>query len=209
MHSIEKIVAVLERAPLIAYSAPTFRVIADRWRETPMSAIGAFERGGRYNAPRTFPLLYTADSQLTALLETEALFTTADGRLRGTARDPDLILTLECSLQRVLDLTVPELYSDLGTSYEELVSAVPSRFILNARNKPTPTQQLGSACFRSERISAIKAPSAQNAKGFCLNILIESLVEGERVAILDQSGRLKAEVNGSILNLARARGQLR
>jgi RES domain-containing protein len=143
-------------------------------------------------------VLYTADSQMTALLETEALFTTADGQLRGAPRDPDLILTLECSLLRVLDLTVPDLYPELGTSYDELVSAVPSRFILNARKKLTPTQQLGSACFRSGRISALKVPSAQNPKGHCLDVLIESLVVGERVAILDKSGRLKAEVNGWI-----------
>ncbi len=135
---------------------------------------------------------------MTALLETEALFRTADGKLRGAPRDPDLILTLECSLLRVLDLTVPDLYPELGTSHDELVSAVPSRFILNARKKLTPTQQLGSACFRSGRISALKVPSAQNAKGYCLDVLIESLVVGERVAILDKSGRLQAEVNGWI-----------
>ena len=183
---------------MTAHSEPIFRVIADRWRDTPLSAIGPFERGGRYNAPHTFPVLYTADSQMTALLEAEALFTTADGQLRGAPRDPDLILTLECSLSRVLDLTVADLYPALGTSYNELVSTVPSRFILNARKKLTPTQQFGNACFRSGRISALKVPSAQNAKGYCLDIFIESLVVGERVAILDKSGRLKAEVTGWI-----------
>jgi hypothetical protein len=80
------------------------------------------------------------------------------------------------------------------------VSAVPSRFILNARKKLTPTQQLGSACFRSGRISAVKVPSAQNPKGYCLDVLIESLVVAEQVAILDKSGRLKAEVKGWIPN---------
>jgi RES domain-containing protein len=163
-----------------------------------LSAIGAFELGGRYNAPQTFQVLYSADSQMTALLETEALFITADGQLRGAPRDPDLILTLECTLLRVLDLTVPGLYADLGTSGEELVNSVPSRFILNARNEETPTQQLGSACFRSGRISALKVPSAANPKGYCLDILLESLVVGERVAILDKSGHLKGEVKGQI-----------
>lgn len=198
MHSIEKIITVLERASLIPHTEPGYRVIADRWRDNPLSAIGAFERGGRYNAPHTFPVLYAADSQMTALLEAEALFTTADGQLRGVPRDPDLILTLECMLMRVLDLTVPDLYTDLGTSHDELVSSIPSRFILNVRKKLTPTQQLGTACFRSGRISALKVPSAQNANGYCLDILIESLLVGERIAILDKSGRLKAEVNGWI-----------
>ncbi len=183
---------------MVAYAGPTYRVIADRWRATPLSAIGAFERGGRYNAPRSFPVLYTADSQMTALLEVEALFTTSDGQLRGVPRDPDLILTLNCSLQRVLDLTVSDLYSDLGTSLDELVSATPSRFILNARGEQTSTQQLGAACSRSGRISAIKVPSAQNANGYCLDTLIESLIGEERVAILDKGGQLAGEVNGRI-----------
>jgi hypothetical protein len=135
---------------------------------------------------------------MTALLEAEVLFTTADGQFRGAPRDLDLILTLECSLSRVLDLTVTDLYPGLDTSYDELVSTVPSHFILNARKKLTPTQQLGAACFRSGQISALKVPSAQNAKGYCLDILIEPLVVGERVAILDKSGRLKIEVTGWI-----------
>lgn len=137
---------------------------------------------------------------MTALLEAEALFITADDKLRGAPRDPDLILTLECRLRRVLDLTVPDLYGDLGTSCEELVNSNPSRFILNARKQETPTQQLGSACFRSGRVSALKVPSAQNPKGYCLNILLESLVVGERIAILDKSGRLASEIKGAIPN---------
>ena len=188
----------MERVPLTFYSGFSYRVIANRWRDSPLSAIGAFELGGRYNAPQTFPVLYSADSQMTALLETEALFITADGQLRGAPRDPDLILTLECTLLCVLDLTVPGLYADLGTSGEELVNFIPSRFILNAQNEETPTQQLGSACFRSGRISALKVPSAANPKGYCLDILLESLVVGERVAILDKSGHLKGEVKGQI-----------
>jgi RES domain-containing protein len=198
LHSLERLITVLERAPLAAYSGFSYRVIADRWRDSPLSAIGSFERGGRYNAPRTFPVLYSADSQMTALLETEALFITADGQLRGAPRDPDLILTLECTLLRVLDLTVPDLYADLGVSGEELISSVPSRFILNARNQETPTQQLGSACFRSGRVSALKVPSAANRSGHGLDILLESLVVGERIAILDKSGHLKGEIKGLI-----------
>jgi RES domain-containing protein len=198
LHSIERLIPVLERAPLVPYRDFSYRVIADRWRDSPLSAVGAYQRGGRYNAPLTFPVLYSADSQLTALQEAEALFVTADGQLHGVPRDPDLILTLDCSLLRVLDLTVPDRYGELATSREELVSANPSRFILNARSQETPTQQLGSACFRSGRISALKVPSAQNPKGYCLDILIESLVVGEQVAILDEHGRLRAEVRGSI-----------
>lgn len=198
MHSIERLIRVLERAPLIPYSGFSCRVIADKWRDSPLSAIGAVQRGGRYNAPHAFPVLYSADSQLTALLEAEALFTTADGQLRGVPRDPDLILTMECNLERVLDLTVPALYNSLGTSREELVSTSPSRFILNARKEETPTQQLGSACSYSGRISALKVPSAAHPEGFCLDILLDSLLVGERIAVHDEIGRFKSEIRGTI-----------
>jgi RES domain-containing protein len=188
----------VERAPLIPYSGFSYRVIADKWRDSPLSAIGAVQRGGRYNAPHTFPVLYSADSQLTALLEAESLLRTADGQLQGVPRDPDLILTIECSLERVLDLTVPVLHDALGTSREELVSSTPSRFILNARNEETPTQELGSACSYSGRISALKVPSAAHPAGFCLDILLDSLVVGEHVAVHDESGRIKSEIRGTI-----------
>ncbi|MGC2504299.1 MAG: RES family NAD+ phosphorylase [Silvibacterium sp.] len=198
MHSIERLIRVLERAPLTPYSGFSYRVIADKWRDSPLSAIGAVQRGGRYNAPHTFPVLYSADSQLTALLEAEALFTTADGQLQGVPRDPDLILTIKCSLERVLDLTVPTLYDALGASHAELVSSIPSRFILNARNEETPIQQLGSACSHSGRISALKVPSAAHPDGFCLDILIDSLIVGEHISIRDESGRIKSEIQGTI-----------
>lgn len=198
MHSVERLTRVLERAPLISYSGFSYRVIADKWRDSPLSAIGAVQRGGRYNAPHTFPVLYSADSQLTALLEAEALFRTADGQLQGVPRDPDLILTIECGLERVLDLTVPTLYDALGTSHAELISSIPSRFILNARDEETPTQQLGSACSYTGRISALKVPSAAHPDGFCLDIVLDSLIVGEHLAVRDESGRIKCEVRGTV-----------
>jgi RES domain-containing protein len=198
LHSLDRLVRVLERSPLTPYTGFVYRVIADKWRDAPLSAIGAVQRGGRFNAPNAFPVLYSADSQMTAMMEANALFVTADGRLEGVPRNPDLILTIKCDLLRVLDLTVPDVYDELGTTREELVSPSPSRFILNARGKETPTQQLGSACSYSGSLSALKVPSAAHPAGFCLNIFLDSLLIGEQVSILDESGRIGAKVEGSI-----------
>jgi RES domain-containing protein len=57
LHSLERLITVLEHVPLTVYSGFSYRVIANRWRDSPLSAIGAFELGGRYNAPQTFPVL--------------------------------------------------------------------------------------------------------------------------------------------------------
>ena len=109
---------------------------------------------------------------------------------------PELILTLEITLTYMLDLTDAAICAALGTSREELISEIPSRFILNAHGKTTPTQDLGAACYHSERISALKVPSAAHPSGYCLNIYPDRLFTGEHVAIHDEHHQLKAEIEG-------------
>ncbi len=200
MHTLEKLIAVLEKAPLAQYSGFTFRVIPDRWRISPLSAIGSLDRGGRYNSPGAFSVLYTADSQLTALREVDALFMDEQGKLRGAPRNPDLLLTLESTLLRVLDLTAPDMHANLGTSCGELVALSPSRFLANARGQLTPTQRLGLACFRTGHISALKVPSAAHPDGYCFAIFPESLIVGEHIAVHDENGILQDELSGRLLN---------
>jgi RES domain-containing protein len=198
VHSPDRLLRALENAPVQPFSGFVYRVIAERHRESPLSAIGSVRSGGRYNAPNTFPVLYCADSQMTALLEVEALFITADGQLKGAARDPDLVLSLRCELARVLDLTDESFLREFGTTRHELVSMSPSRFILNARGEETPTQILGSACSFSGHISALKAPSAASGEGFCLDIFPDSLLVNEMVSILDDTARIRAVIQGVI-----------
>jgi RES domain-containing protein len=196
VHSIERLKTDLNSAPLVSYSGYSYRVIEDRWRNDPLSAIGALQNGGRYNAPNTFNLLYTANSRVTVFKETQALFDTDDGQLRDVPRNPELVLTLEVTLLYVLDLTDSTLCAKLGTSREELVSTTPSRFVLNAQGKTTPTQNLGTACYLTERISALKVPSAAHLDGFCLDIFPDRLFVGERITIRDEFHRLRDEIEG-------------
>ena len=198
MHSPDKLLRALEHAPVEPFVGFLYRVIAERWRDSPLSTIGSTRVGGRYNAPNTFPVLYCADSQVTALLEVEALFATADGQLKGAARNPDLVLSLRCELTRVLDLTDDGFCHDLGTTRDELISLSPSRFILNARGEETATQKLGAACSFSGSISALKVPSAANQAGFCLDILTDSLLVGEHITVRDDSGSIRGHIAGVI-----------
>lgn len=198
MHSPDRLLRALENAPVQRFSGFVYRIIAERHRNSPLSTIGSIRSGGRYNAPNTFPVLYCADSQMTALLEVEALFNTADGQLKGAPRDPDLVLSLRCELHRVLDLTDNHFYSELGTNRDELVSSTPSRFILNARGEEAPTQTLGGACSFSGRVSALKVPSAANQLGYCINVLSDSLLVGEHLSVHDESGRIREQIRGVI-----------
>ena len=109
--------------------------------------------------PNSFPVLYCADSQMTALLEVQALFATADGQLHEAPRNPDLVLSLRCELARVLDLTVDTFYRDLGTTREELIDFTPSRFPqpqATSATRPIPFAddfEQASATCASEAIS--------------------------------------------------------
>jgi RES domain-containing protein len=195
---IERLNTVLNTAPLVSYSGYSYRVIQDRWRSDPLSAMGALQNGGRYNAPGTFSVLYTANSRITAFKEVQTLFDTSDGQLADAPRNPELVLTLEVTLLCVLDLTDASIRASLGISHEELVSLTPSRFIRNAQGKNTPTQELGSDCCASDRISALKVPSASHSDGFCLNIFLDRLFKGEHIAIRDDYHRLRDEIHGRI-----------
>ena len=206
MHSADRLFRALEDAPVQPFSGFVYRVIAERHSESPLSAIGSVRSGGRYNTPNSFPVLYCADSQMTALLEVDALFTTADGQLKGAPRDPDLVLSLRCELARVLDLTDERFLGELGTTRDELVSLTPSRFILNARDEETPTQTLGAACSFCGRISALKVPSAANNNGYCIDIFLDSLLVVERIDVIDDSGRIKAHLRGAIPVPTKIRG---
>jgi hypothetical protein len=44
----------------------------------------------------------------------------------------------------------------------------------------------------------LKVLSAANHEGYCLNILPDSMLAGEHVTILDDSGRIRARIEGVI-----------
>jgi integrase len=91
-------------------------------------------------------LIDAADSQLTALREVEALFVDEAGQLRGAPRHPDLILTLECSLLRVLDLTVPP--SSRGLARREK-NWLPLRHCVPSQTLAERTRQRRSSVLRA------------------------------------------------------------
>jgi RES domain-containing protein len=197
LHTLERLVRVLEYAPVAPYTECVYRIVADKWRDVPLSPMGSVRSGGRYNVPNSFPVRYCADSQLTAMMEVEALFMTADGQLRGVPRNPDLVLTIQCALTRVVDPTVDTLYSELGTTLDELKSVTPSRFIVNAvakRRRPKSSGRPPSVGTyqRSER------PASLILQVSVSNIFVDSLLVGERLSILDSSGRIAANVEGVI-----------
>jgi RES domain-containing protein len=179
MYYTGKLLDELETIPLIEIEGSFCRRIAYKWRDDPLSGMGSYHHGGRYNAPHQFQMLYTACDELTAMLEVGALFELDGVIYPGPPRNPEITLALTIKLHRVLNLLSPNICQRLGTSYEELVSDTPSRFVWNEHYHDTPTQDLGFACYLNQGISGLMVPSAAHRDGFCLNILSDRMFVGE------------------------------
>jgi len=177
----ESLTAALAKAPPLNFLGHTYRVIDDEFRTDPLSGIGSVLKGGRYNSPHTFEALYTSDSRVTALHEVAALFGDVDA-----PRSPELILTVDVRLTRVLDLTDEIVCKLLGIATDDLAAPFLEDQL---RGGEAATQRLERLIFTLRRFSALRVPSAARVGAENLVILPARLGRGELVRLHDERGR--------------------
>jgi RES domain-containing protein len=186
------LLAVLEEAPTESFHGAAFRLIGHQHAKNALSAVGSLRHGGRYNIAGAFEALYLADNPVTALHETQIVLHT-EGRLAGVKGPPRLLLSVECVLDHVLDLTNAAIQDALGTSLAELIAPwLP--FV--GRTPAAPTQELGAAAYATGRISALRAPSARVREATNLVLFPDRLREGESIAVFDDTGTFQARLEG-------------
>jgi RES domain-containing protein len=168
MQSDEVIAKLLLQLPSFPFRGNAYRIIADQYRSDPLSGIGSYRKGGRYNAPGRFEALYSSDSRITALHEVEALFAGVE-----SPRSPDVILSLEMDLHRVLFLDDPKTQGAFGVTSAELVAPYIEQ---QMRDGESLTQRIGRLINSSRCFSAIRVPSAAKDGAFNIVILPEILV---------------------------------
>ena len=157
-----------------------FRSIDLQWllQGTPLSAIGSRLRGGRYNRKGDFEAFYIADTQETALYETEAIFKAA-GVVVGVRQPPRVMLSLDYELRHVVDLREPNVLKSLDLTINDLKQ--PWK-LAQADNRPVLTQRIGSAA-RAVDIEGLLVPSARVDSGTNLVIFPDRLREGSTVEL--------------------------
>jgi RES domain-containing protein len=167
----------------------TFRCVAWKYQASMLSAIGSYKTGGRFNPPSTFEALYLADTPNTAMLEVGMLVQTNE-RLIGVPTRPMGVLSIDCRLERVLDLTDPNMQEALGTNPQELSG----NWLVMQRSRQTPpTQRLGRAIHALESIEAFWVPSARAMGARNLVVLPTRLQAGSsRVRVYDPDGIFEA-----------------
>ena len=184
-----KLASVLQTLEPTPLEQTFFRVIHAKYAATALSAVGSFRFGGRYNPAGAFEVLYLADSPVTALEEVEALLRT-DSDLRGVKGPPRIVLSVECTLQRVVQLDKDTLH-ELNLSFEDVTA--PWRESL--RRKQTPvTHEIGRISFERGDVEALLAPSAKNPTTSNLAVFPDRLIEGSALRVFDDSGIIDARL---------------
>ena len=121
MPDTEKLALALRNLQPTSLTQTFFRIIHAKYAATALSAAGSYRFGGRYNPAGAFEVLYLAENPVTALEEVEALLRTNDD-LRGVKGPPRIVLSVECTLQHVVQLDEANL-RDLDLSLEEVTDS--------------------------------------------------------------------------------------
>lgn len=132
-------------APHGAYLGDAFRHMAARW-DDPLSGEGARIRGGRFNPPDSFPVLYLCTTRPCTVAELRFL-----GRRQMVGAEgllPRVLYRYETSLDRVLDLRSEATLEHLGITEQQVTGP-----------DLTIPRQIGESAHATGS-QAIKAPSA-------------------------------------------------
>jgi hypothetical protein len=117
----------------------------------------------------------------------------SDGRLVGVKGPPRLLLSIECELRWMLDLSDEAVQSQLEIARPELfVPWLP--FV--GTGIAAPTQELGAAAYTCGRFSALRAPSVRAPESFNLIVFPDRLRGGESIKVFDETGGIRAVLDG-------------
>lgn len=169
-----------------------YRLTSVKYMTSPLATEGAIRAGGRYNKQGRFAALYLADTPATALAEVQMLKLT-DNRLIGVKGPPKVLVSIDFTLQTVLNLNDPEVQAALETSSEELRA---DWVLRQQRGQRIPTQDLGEAVYELGRVEALWAPSARLRGGSNLVVFPSRLQTGSRLTLYDPEGLLSLSVSG-------------
>lgn len=153
------------------------RAVSLKRRGQPLSGIGSYITGGRFNQREKFQVLYIADSEETARLEFRNLFKDPEGNLIQNSHRPCVPFVIHYQLESILDLNDLQIQQTLQTNCQEL-TGLWDWLSLNLTARIAPTQELGRVAFDSCQIQALRVPSAAHPGSYNLAIFPDRLRQG-------------------------------
>jgi RES domain-containing protein len=165
----------------VAWKGSTFRSVELEYAspEQILSGEGSLKFGGRWNAPESFPVIYSSTQPGTAV--EEAFQLAADYELAPDDLKPRITCGIEWNLSRVIDLTGGGLpaWLKLADWMQENFSRI------NESGFETLCQALGRAA-RNSGVSALISPSARVTGGVNLVVFRDRLRTAESMRLLGE-----------------------
>jgi RES domain-containing protein len=167
------------------FEATTYRAVQDKYRQTPLSAVGSIRVGGRYNPKGVFEALYLAESPEIALGEV-GFSRSSGGKFETQPLAPYLILSVQVQLQQVIRLE--DWLADLEINLEDLL--VPWRHLQNEGKLPL-TQAIGTAALKAG-LEGLIVPSRLRGNARNLVVFPSNLQTDSSIEVFDLEGHIKA-----------------
>jgi len=157
-----------------------YRVTTLKYREPRIILFGegSYRNGGRWNAIGSFRAVYGSVDDVTALKESKANAEYA--HLPYPFREPRLIVTVDVSLSRVVDLTAGDTLKALNVTEEELRTEDWRK--VQEQGFESLTQALGRAVFEA-RGEGLLAFSARVAKAINVAYFPQNKLRGNHVRL--------------------------
>lgn len=143
-----------------------------------LSGDGAFLNGGRLNGKGSFQVVYGSAAEDTALRESDA----RARRYGLTVRKPRILVCIEMTLQKVLDLRHEPLLEALGVTLPELQAE--DWEALQSNGIESLGQSLGRAAFRTKAEGVI-IPSFAHNDGINIAFFPKNRLAGSTVKIVE------------------------
>ncbi len=159
MKSIRALKTALGKIRAVFLEGTAVRLVDEKWAspEDVVSGMGAFRKGGRYNAAGSFRAVYLTEDARVGLTEV-GFPISMGGRFRLESAGRVTVVPVRFRLKKVLDLCDYRVRIALGTDLEEIVQPIEP---YEARGEGAPTQVLGRVAWRLG-FSAIRYPSRHN-----------------------------------------------
>ena len=172
----------LKKAPEIfqPWKGTIYRVTTPRYRDPRIILFGegSYRNGGRWNAIGSFRAVYGSADDVTALKESKANAEYAN--LPYPFREPRLIVAVDVSLSRFVDLTSSETLKLLNVTEEELRTEDWRK--VQEQGFESLTQSLGRAVFDAKS-EGLLAFSARVAKAINIAYFPQNKLRGSEVRL--------------------------
>lgn len=174
----------LKESPKIfqPWKGTIYRVTTLKYRDPRIILLGegSYRNGGRWNAIGSFRTVYGSEDDVTALKESKANAQYAN--LPYPFREPRVIVAVEVSLSRILDLTAGETLRALDVTGEELRTEDWRK--VQEQGFESLTQALGRAVFDAKG-EGLLAFSARVAKAINVAYFPENKLQGSKLRLCE------------------------